>query len=419
MDINGAIVDYSASLLLRYFRGGAIIGGDAPRLDHRRDVELLKGHWAVSGPVRALVKYVLTHPHEAQSLLTFRTRVDDAVARGRIDARRTWAHRIQSGLPSAIVAEEPVRSFKTGPNMLLAWVLREAAVYTARLSSWQSPSSPYVTIVEEAQREIRAVQRIEPLRDPLRAISLGQRPGPGAVRTAARARQQIYRHAVLAYQLLQGLERGDAEAMNVVARSALIAPLEEWRRFELAVGLAAGEALAVACHSPLQLHLLGGDSSGPIITAGRYAIHWQQRTMHYTAPELEPSEFTTREILTAYGISVGSDRPDIVIVDRERDEVVAVIEVKYLAGDTASARFREAVDQVVRYARGYAALGETGPLIARSLVALSHGAPVLLDADAGAPASVDFAGIMRKELSFWAERLVEQPEPLLLAQLPH
>ncbi|TXI39980.1 MAG: hypothetical protein E6Q59_04070 [Nitrosomonas sp.] len=184
----------------------------------------------------------------------------------------------------------------------------------------------------------------------------------------------------------------------------------------MAVGLAAGEALAIASGVPLHLHLLGGDSSGPIITAGRFAVHWQQRTAHYAAPDLEPSEIVTRDILSTYGISIGSDRPDLIIVDRELNAVAAVIEVKYLAGDTASARFREAVDQVVRYARGYAPQGETGPLISRSLVALSHGAPVLLDADAGAPASVDFAGITRTELSFWAARLAAQPEPLLAAQ---
>ncbi len=414
MSIDAAIVDFSAGLLLRYFRGGAPIEGEAPRLNHRRDVDLLKGHWAVSGPVRTLVKYVLAHPHEAQSLLTFKMRVDDTVARGRIDARRTWSYRIQSGLPSAIVAEEPVRSFNTGPNLVLAWVLREAAIYTARLSLWQGPSSPYVNVIEEAQREMRAVHRIESLRDPIRAVSLGQRPGPGAVRTAARARQPIYRYAVSAYQLLQSLERGDLEAMNVVARSALIAPLEDWRRFELAVGLAAGEALASAIGAKLHLHLLGGDSSGPIISAGRFEVHWQRRTPYYTAPELEPSEMLTRGFLRAYGISIGLDRPDLIIVDRNLDAVAAVIEVKYLAGDTANARFRDAVDQVVRYARGYSP-GNTGPLIAQSLVALSHGAPLVLDADAGAPASVDFAGIMRSELFSWAARLAAQPGPLLVA----
>nr|WP_295744923.1 hypothetical protein [uncultured Acidocella sp.] len=408
MNIDTAIVDFSAGVLLRYFRRGALIAGEAPRLMHRRDIDLLKGHWAVSGPVRALVGYVLAHPHETQSLLAFKLRIDDAVARGRIDAIRTWAYRLQSGISSAIVAAEPVRSFNTGPNLVLAWVLREAGVYTARLSSWQGPSSPYLDLIEEAQREMRAVQRIEALRDPLRAASQGQRPGVGAIRTAARSRKQIYRLAVSAYQLLQGLERGDPEAINIVARTALIAPLESWRRFELAVGLAAGEALAAALRAPLHLHLLGGESSGPIISAGRFAVHWQQRTSHYTTPELEPSELLTRDVLRAYDLSIGTDRPDLIVVDQEAGAVAAVIEVKYLAGDTANARFREAVDQVVRYARGYAEPGQTGPLINRSLVALSQGAPRLIDADAEAPASVDFEGIRRTELSAWAQRLEGQ-----------
>lgn len=414
MNIDAAIVDYSAALLLRYFRRGNALESDAPRVEHRRDLELLRGHWAVSGPVRELVSYFLTHPHEAQSLLALRTRVDDAVARGRIDARRTWLYRLQSGLPSAIVAQEPVRSFNTGPNLLLAWVLREAAAYTARLSSWQGPASPYIEVIERAQGEMRAVQRLEALREPLRAISIGQRPGPGAVRSAARSRRQVYRLAVEAYTLLQGIERGDPAAIDRVARSALIGPLEDWRRFELAVGLAVGEALADALDQPMQLSLLGGDTAAPMVTAGRFEVFWQQRTPHYVMPELEPSELVTREILAAFNLSIGADRPDLVVRDREADAIVSIIEVKYVAGDTSSGRFREAVDQVVRYARGYAATGATGPILARSLVAISRDAPVLADLSADVLGSVDFAGIMRSELSSWAARLAAAP----LAALP-
>ena len=103
MSIDAAIVDFSAGLLLRYFRAGAPIDGGMPRLDQRRDVEILKGHWSLSQPVRALVSYLLDRPHEAQALLTYRERVDNAVARGRIDARRTWLYRQQTGLSSALV----------------------------------------------------------------------------------------------------------------------------------------------------------------------------------------------------------------------------------------------------------------------------------------------------------------------------
>lgn len=407
MSIAAAIVDYSAALLLRYFRGGAPIEADVPRLDQRRNVEILKGHWSLSAPVRDLVGYALANPHEAQALLAYRQRVDDAVARGRIDARRTMIHRQQTGLPSALVTHEPVRSFNTGPNLLLAWVLREAASYTARLLSWQGSASPYLSAIETAQRDLRAVQRIEALREPIRALSLGQRPSPGAVVEAARSRRPLYRLAVDAYRLLQGLERGKAEAMERVARSALLAPLEDWRRFELAVGLSLGEALARASGGPLQLHLLGGDSSGPIATAGRFAVYWQQRTPYYQAPPLEPSEIAARGVLEVYGMNVGGDRPDLIVVDREKDAVAAVVEVKYVTGGTPSDRFREAVDQVVRYGRAYAPVGATGPLLAKSLVALSRDAPERIDPAGDAPFSADFDDLTQPHgLDAWAAALL-------------
>jgi hypothetical protein len=418
MNIDAAIIDYSAALLVRYFRRGEALAGEKPRVEHRRDLELLRGHWAISGPVRALVRYVLSHQHEAQSLLSLKLRVDDAVARGRIDARRTWLYRLQTGLSSAIVAQEPVRSFNTGPNLLLAWVLREAAIYTARLSIWQGPESPYLEVIEGAQGEMRAVQRLEVLREPLRAISIGQRPGPGAIRNAARSRRQVYRLAVAAYESLRGIERGDLSAIEQVARSALLGPLEDWRRFELAVGLAVAEALAEAINEKLMLTLLGGDTADPIATVGRFAIYWQRRTACYVAPALEPSELLARDILSSYQLSIGADRPDLVVVDEVAGQVVSVIEVKYVAGDTAPARFRDAVNQVVRYARGYAPIGATGPILARSLVAISRDAPSLADLSAEVPASVDFEGIRRNELVAWAARLADDPSPLPLAPEP-
>lgn len=407
MSIDAAIVDYSAGLLLRYFRGGAAIESDVPRLDARRDLELLKGHWALSQPVRALVSYLLDRPHEAQALLAYRERIDDAVARGRIDARKTWLYRQQSGLSSALVTHEPVRSFNTGPNMLLAWVLGEAATYTARLSSWQSSNSAYLPAIESAQTDMRKVQRIEALREPLRAVSLGQRPNAGALRDSARSRRQVYRLAVDAYQVMQGLERGDQEAIMRVARSALIAPLEDWRRFELAVGLAIGEALGRASDAALQLHLLGSDSSSPIVTAGRFAIFWQQITRYHSPAPLEPSEISARAALKDYGIQVGTERPDLIVVDRDKGAVVAVVEVKYVAGDTANARFREAVDQVVRYGRSYALEGGRDALLSRSLIAISKDAPARVNHDSPAPFAVDFETFKQPDgLTAWAAALV-------------
>lgn len=403
MSIDTAIADYSAGLLLRYFRAGALVEGDVPRLDHRRDVEVLKGHWSLAEPVRSLVTYLLTRPHETQALLTYRERVDDAVARGRIDARLTSLYRQRTGLTSALVTHEPVRSFNTGPNMLLAWVLREAASYTARLLTWQAGNSPYLPGIEAAQADMRKVQKIEGLREPLRAVSLGQRPSADAVRDSARSRRPVYRLAVEAYRVLQSLERGDPDAMQAVARSALIGPLEDWRRFELAVGLAVGEALGRASDGTPHLHLLGSPSSGPIVTAGRFAIYWQQVTSYHTPAPLEPSEFAVRAAVRDYGITVGTERPDLIVVDRDKDAVVAVVEVKYIAGDTATVRFREAVDQVVRYGRSYAPAAERDALLSRSLVAISRNAPVRVGYDAAAPFAADFETIKQPHgLDAWA-----------------
>jgi hypothetical protein len=407
MTIDAAIVDYSAGLLLRYFKGGAFQEGEIPRLDRRRDLEILKGHWSLSEPVRSLVTYLLNRPHEAQALMAYRERIDDAMARGRIDARKTWIHRQQSGLSSALVTHEPVRSFNTGPNMLLAWVLREASAFSARLLSWQGANSGYLPLLETAQADMRKVQRIEALREPLRAVSLGHRPSAGAIRDSARSRKQVYRLAVEAYRVLQGIERGDRDAMEKVARTALLGPLEDWRRFELAVGLAVGEALSRAINSPLNIHLLGAESAAPIVTAGQFAIYWQQITPYHSPPALEPSELSARAVLRDYGIGVGTERPDLLVVDRDKKAVVAVIEVKYIAGDTTTARFREAVDQVVRYGRSYANVGDRNALLSRSMVALSHNAPARISNEAFAPFAADFEMLRQPDgLDAWAAKLL-------------
>ncbi len=400
-----AVVDFSAGLLVRYFRSGHLTDSSVPRLDARRDLDILKGHWSISEPVRSLVRYVLEHPHEVQRLLTFQVRIDDAVARGRIDARATWLYRQQSGSPFAIVAHEPVRSFETGPNLMLACVLKEAATHAGRLAAWQVAGSPYAANLEAALQEIRKVQRIDALRD----IAIKERPSAAAWRIAKRSRQKIYQLAASALGVLSGVERGDPGSIATVVKSTLLAPLENWRRFELAVGLAAAEALAARLAVPLNLRILSGKFSGPIAEIGPYCIFWQQQTDYYQSPALEPSEQVIRNVLAAYGLAIGSDRPDFVVVDTAADRVVAIIEVKFVAGDSVEGRFKEAVEQLVRYARGYGESGTIGPIGNASLVAISHCAPKLSDMTVQTIQSVDFAGLTQHALASWADRLVSPP----------
>lgn len=374
-----AITDYATSLFLRYFRKGELAGAASPALDLRRDLDPLRSQWAVSKPVREFLGYVLSHPHEAQSLLTFKRRIDDAVARGRIDARATAMLRLTSGLPSAVVSDEPVRSFDTGQNQLVAWVVRKATLHASKLLDEQPPESGYRSLVEPAMAELVSVKRLDALREPLKSTSAARRPGVGALRDASRSRRPLYRHAVAAYRALCDLESGDDDALLEIIRSTLIAPVDVWRRFELAVAVGIGQALAEETGTPMQLNIVAEGSATPILECGRYAIYWQSTTKHYAKPLPEPSEIKSDVALAAYGKGQSTNRPDLVVVDEQAGRALAIVEVKYLEGDTASARFREAMGQIVRYARGYGSTGDIDGIIRRSLIAVSRDAPMTTD----------------------------------------
>jgi hypothetical protein len=398
------ITDYTAGLFLRYFRSGVLAPTSKASIDARRDIDLLRSHWAVSAPVRSFVQYVLQHPHEAQSLLAFRQREDDAIARGRIDARATAMLRLRSGLPSAVVAHEPVRSFDIGPNQLVAWVVHSASLHAVRLLDEQPAGSGYRTLVEAAMVELAAIKRLDALREPLKSASATRRPGPGAIRDATRSRRAMYRHAVAAYRVLSEMELGNEAAISEVIQSTLIAPAEIWRRFELAVAVGIGLALSEATSIPMKMRILSGGGSIPILTCGPFAVYWQQVTGHYTKPAPEPSEQKVAEALAAYGKDSSSERPDLILVDEDKDKVMAVIEVKHQGSDTADTRFREAMGQIVRYARGYASGSDMNDLIRRSLIAVNTGVPELRDAAAPAPWAVDFASMRSGGLDEWVRQ---------------
>ena len=401
-----AISEYASAALLRYFRKGAAVSINRTRFDVGRDLELLRHHWALSESVRFLLGYLLEHRHETQSLLTYRPRVDDAIARGRIDARRTVLYRLGTGLSTALVADEPVRSFDTGPNQVLAWVLHQALALSGRILSWQASGSAYEALAQDVIGKLERVQRIDALREALNSPLIQRRPAPGTLRDSARSRRMLYRHAVTAYDLLKGVENGNADAIETVIRTTLIGPLEIWRRFELAVAMGIGEAIQESLKVPMHISILSATPSEPVLSCGPFDVFWQQSTAYYKTPKPEPSESMVQAILGAYGVGTGSDRPDLIVVDRERKKVAGVVEVKFLAGDTATVRFKEAVDQIVRYSRGYDEGGELKKLIGRSLVVLSDNAPILQDAAASdVPSSIDFEGIRQGSLSAWVKRL--------------
>ncbi|WP_146746364.1 hypothetical protein [Rhodovulum viride] len=408
--LDRAIGDYAARMFLRYFRRGTLAGVDRPHVDLARDIDLLRAHWALSEPVRTFLSYVLTHRHEAQSLLQFVTRSDDAVARGRIDARGTILARRMIGHPSLVIYEEPMRSFNTGPNQVVAWVVHTAAIYAARLSALQPVGSSYTRLVEDTMADVTAVMRLDAFREVFKSVAVHRRPGPGALRDAARSRRTIYRLAISAYATLTKVEAGEETALLSVLQSTLIGPLEQWRRFELAVGLGIGEALSAETGENMSLALLGKTAETPIISCGRYHIFWQGGGGLFSQPALEPSEERLEAVLAAYGMRIAADRPDLIITDRLAGRAVGIVEVKYLSGDTTSARFREAAGQIVRYARGYSSETQIDGLVRASLIVLSREAPALLDENAPAPRVLDFAGLSNGKLQSWLqERLLIPP----------
>jgi hypothetical protein len=311
--------------LLRYFRTAASAGAKRPYIDAARDRDLLRLHWAFSPVVRSLATYVLQHRHEIQSMLMTTRRVEDGMVRGRIDARATLLHRRMTGLSTAMVSDEPLRSYDSGPNQVLIWVLMQAWSLGMRFAAMLPASASYREAVTATVQTLEQVRRIQAIALIAADASAAKRPGSAALLDAGRSRREIYRRARDAYETLLRIEAGDPETIVTMLRHTLLAPLEAWRRYELAIAFSVAEAFAANGERPLVLNLLMGDTGTPIVRVGRYAIYWQSRTDFYRPPELDPSELVARHILDAYGLSASSDRPDLVVIDTEDRNVAAVI----------------------------------------------------------------------------------------------
>jgi hypothetical protein len=301
--------------------------------------------------------------------------------------------------------EEPVRTFDTGPNRVLAWTLRRAARLAREYGGLSVPESEQGARVTRITSQLQRILRF----DAMQALEGGgpmPAPSTGAVRDAARSRRAGYRLAVTAYRTLRRLEAGDEDAIRAALDGSLTGPIEDWRRFELAVALGVGEAIEATTGEPMRLHSINGTKNAPIVTSGPFAVHWQQRTPLYSPPTPEPSERVLAALLSAYGMTIGAERPDFVVVDRQRARVAAIVEVKLLRGDTRDVRFREAMGQIVHYARGYATGADYNALLRRSLVALSDRGSLPAAPSADAPMCTSFEDISGGALAAWAERLV-------------
>lgn len=405
--------DFAARLLLRYFRAARAASVSAPRVEHAEDLDLLRFHWSVSRSVSHLCEYVVQNRHEVQSALSERLRVDDAVVRGRLDARRTVLARSLGGHPMRVVYAEPVRGYTSGPNHVLVWVLQRAHLLLARFAVEAGPSSGYSGEVARAVGVVAAARRVGSVAQAIVETDSAQRPSPQSLAQAAGSRKLLYRLAHAAHDRLRRVEDGDHGAIAGLLGETLLAPLHDWQAFELALALGMGAALADATAGPLRLRRIAPGATSAVIEAGGLVVHWQSKTRSYVEPTPEPSEVLVGRILGAYGLAPGDDRPDVVVVRPATGEVVAIGEAKFFTDETEGWRsaFRAAAAQIVRYARGYASGPDLDRLLARSVVGLrsfpAEDRPPVAPSDA--PLAVDFSDLVAGALEGWAERLAAAP----------
>lgn len=399
--------DFAARLLLRYFRSSRSVNLAAPRFSQSDDLEMLRYHWAVSSSISDLCNHLVHNRHEVQSVLGEVIRTDDAMVRGRIDARKTVVAQALSGHPTRVVFAQPMKVYTSGPNHVLVWVLQRANILLSRFMEEAGATSDYASLIADSAKLIGTVRRISSVSQAIVETNASQRPSSQSLVQAASSRKKLYRLAYSAFRSLQKIEDGDPEAIVEMLRTTLLGPLHDWQTFELALALGMGAALADRMSQPLRLLPISPGSAQAVIQIGTNRVFWQSRTSSYLEPEAEPSEAIVDGILAAYGIAAGSDRPDIVLV-RDDGKVIAIGEAKFFTNEMESWRsaFRAAAVQVVRYGRGYASGSALHELLSRSLIALWHypreARPDLLSADK--PVVLDFTDLIEGNLQAWSDR---------------
>lgn len=403
--------DLIARLLLRYFRQGHLAQTISPKLAHIEDIRFLRMHWAISPAIQDLCKYVCAHRHEIQTSLDERERIDDAVIRGRLDARKTVVQRHLVGHPTLVVFQEPIKGFSVGANHVLVWTLQHASRIIRRIGSGEISGSSYAETISAVRTLLAAIAKLEGVSRAIAETNFDVRPSARALAQAASARRPLYRKAYAAYRLLQSVEQGDEKVTADLLKTTLIGPLEMWKRFELLLAIAMATALALRLGATMQIRSILPGTQGPLFEVDKYSIFWQVRTSEYRDPVPEPSELLCTAVLNSYGIDSGDDRPDVVVLDNEKNVVVAVGEAKYFTNETEGWRtaFREATSQIVRYARGYASGDLIGNILGRSLIGLwryPRDARPPAPVDGTTPLAIDLSDIEQHTLVEWADRII-------------
>jgi hypothetical protein len=375
---------------------------DVPEAQAGADLrDLLLLHWSISSPVLDLAEYAREHPHELRSVLMSRTTISRGVVRGRIMAGATSVLQTVTADPSVFVLDEPFRSFSTGPNRVLGWALRQATNLARRFRSLLPEQSTYFERTAAMLATVQDVRRLLPTTDD---AQLGT-PTAGDVRAARKSRVPLYRKAAAAYEAMRAIERGDPDTVKEILSSTLVGPMEPWQQFELFLALSMADGIGSVLGVAPAIAYLKPGAADMIIEVGGYAVRWQKAGPHYQAPILDPWEERTVEILAAYGVRAGYDRPDVIVFEKVSGDVLAVGEAKYFEGDDWRDRLRDATSQIVNYARGYEANQDVNALISRSIIALWDSGAGSIPVVEGTPLVTTFS-TSSDRVRVWAARVI-------------
>lgn len=402
---SGVLNDEIERLLVRFFRAGEAVRLQESQFRLTEDLEYLRVQWALSKQIEDLAQHLVENRHEAQSTLESVRHEGSSLIRGRILPVRTLILQKLTGDSTQVSYLEPRRTYTEGPNHVLAWVLRFSHHVLQRHMQIIRYSDQYEQRTHRIFRHIGTVRQLKGIGEAIEQTSLRQRPSLRSLQQAGRSRKRLYRKAFDAYQLLIQIEAGNSNAIIRLLDGSLLGPLEEWQKFELLVALRMSEALSGVVGEPLVLRPIQPGASQPIASIGRFDVYWQTATNLRSFPEPEPSERKVQEILNSYGLRVGTDRPDVVIVDRISNTVLALAEAKYSESGSSSWQdaFRDAAFQLVRYSRLYNQAPQD-ELLRRSLIAVSN-IPNPMPAPSTAPVALGLSSLQDGHLEEWASRV--------------
>jgi hypothetical protein len=310
--------------------------------------EVMRYYWALTQGIEDVANTVIRNPRRMTSGISYEQVERKGVITGSLNASATLLAQARNLDPTLFVVNEPNLTYQSEPNHIVAWTLKEAfdILLSARRLYNDLDKLPWfnykISLLENSLRN-------DVLKEVLLSPLGKKKPNRFTLRAAAKSRVVLYQKAISMYDLLEGVETGDDEAIRLCLNQTLVADLEYWQQLELGTGLKAATAISRTIDEPVRLRFPFAMGE-PIAEVGSYKIYWQYSISQRPLDKLGVNEKWVREIADNIGIALSDSRADVVVC--HNDIVRCVFECKYSESDTPPAQaVVDASSQLVRYAR--------------------------------------------------------------------